>query len=170
MPFEDPHLMYAGRGQYATTNEPEYVGRTHRIKVARGFRTDLATVPRIFWALIPPFGAYEAAAVLHDWLLKGLQEYHQAVRRYEAPVEPLILSTDIDGLFRRVMKEAGVGFVTRWVMWTGVRWGAMFSSDGYRRGGWWSWPEAPLVLLITAAGVVVAAVPLALLVLIGKAL
>jgi len=33
----------------------------------QGFVTDLASIPRIFWWLLPPFGKYGKAAVLHDW-------------------------------------------------------------------------------------------------------
>ncbi|MHA1809343.1 MAG: DUF1353 domain-containing protein [Candidatus Heimdallarchaeaceae archaeon] len=37
--------------------------------VPSGFKTDLASIPRIFWSLIGhPAGEYSAAAVLHDWL------------------------------------------------------------------------------------------------------
>jgi hypothetical protein len=148
MPFDPaPDLFYVGRGEYRVTNDSVYVGKHQRLPIRRGFLTDLATSPRIFWAWIPPFGVYEKAAVLHDWLLSLLWKWQHEKNAEPAPVS----SVDIDGLFRRVMHEGGVGFVKRWVMWAAVRWGAMFSKDGYRRAGWWSWPEAPLVLLITAA-------------------
>jgi len=39
-------------------------------EVPTGFITDFASVPRIFWALIPPNGKYTKAAVLHDWMYK----------------------------------------------------------------------------------------------------
>lgn len=35
--------------------------------VPKGFKTDLASVPRIFWTIFPPFGRYSRAAVLHDY-------------------------------------------------------------------------------------------------------
>lgn len=38
--------------------------------IEKGFTTDLASVPRIFWPVIPPFGRYARAAVLHDYLLQ----------------------------------------------------------------------------------------------------
>lgn len=43
------------------------------ICVPARYRTDFASVPRLFWSLIPPFGRYQRAAVIHDWLcdLKG---------------------------------------------------------------------------------------------------
>ena len=38
------------------------------IKVPIGFITDFATVPRLFWIVLPPDGKYTQAAVLHDYL------------------------------------------------------------------------------------------------------
>lgn len=38
------------------------------IEVSAGFITDLATVPRIFWILLPPDGKYAKAAIIHDWM------------------------------------------------------------------------------------------------------
>lgn len=35
---------------------------------SKGFVTDFASVPRIFWWVIPKWGKYGNAAVIHDWL------------------------------------------------------------------------------------------------------
>ena len=37
-------------------------------RVPKGFITDGASVPRIFWPVFPPFGPWLKAAILHDWL------------------------------------------------------------------------------------------------------
>ena len=142
MPFAaGPVLRYVGLGRYATIGATTYVGgRGDIITIPSDFETDLASVPRIFWALLPPVGVYEAAAVLHDALCVRLAEERETGD--PAPVG----ARDTDGLFRRVMRECGVGFVTRWVMWVGVRWGAL--ANPARRAGWWR--DAPLVLLISA--------------------
>ena len=39
------------------------------VTVHKGFETDFASVPRLFWALVPPDGRYTQAAVLHDYIL-----------------------------------------------------------------------------------------------------
>jgi hypothetical protein len=39
--------------------------------VPAGRITDLASVPRILWAIYPPFGRYTRAAVIHDDLYDG---------------------------------------------------------------------------------------------------
>lgn len=38
------------------------------ISVPAGFVTDLATVPRVFWSVMPPDGKYAKAAIIHDYL------------------------------------------------------------------------------------------------------
>lgn len=143
MPFAaPPKLSYIGLGQYELTEDFLYLGRDQYITVPAGFVTDLATSPRVFWALIPPQGSYEAAAVLHDYLCVRLRK-HWLYPRTE-PASP-VSARDADGLFRRVMREQGVGFLTRWAMWAGVRWGALFNKS--RRAGWWR--DAPDVLGIS---------------------
>lgn len=141
MPFASgPVLMYIGAGQYKTQGPTEYVGAERYgrqvFHIEPDFPTDLASVPRLFWALLPPAGIYEKAAVLHDWFCVHLA-------RGDAPVN----ARDADGIFRRVMREEGVGFLTRWAMWAGVRWGALTNrhrSRGIAR-------DLPLVLAITVA-------------------
>ncbi|SNR33207.1 DUF1353 domain-containing protein [Blastococcus mobilis] len=146
MPFaRGPVLCYRGAGQYATVGPTEYVGEDDVLHIPSDFPTDLASVPRLFWTLIPPTGAYEKAAVLHDWLCVQLARARSTGGR--APVT----ARDTDGLFRRVMREGQVGFVTRWLMWVGVRWGAL--ANPARRAGWWR--DAPLVLLLTAIGLAI---------------
>jgi hypothetical protein len=36
--------------------------------VPAGFSTNMASIPRIFWNILPPTGKYAKAAILHDWL------------------------------------------------------------------------------------------------------
>ena len=120
MPFDyGPILTYEGAGRYKTVHKCEYVGKDQVLHIPAEFVTDLATVPRLFWALLPPTGAYEKAAVLHDVLCTRLAVAYRYGQR------ATVSSRDTDGLFRRVMRECGVRFVTRWVMWAGVRYGAL---------------------------------------------
>src|SRR5258708_33483224 len=39
-----------------------------RITVPVGFVTDLASVPRVFWSLLPPAARYSYPAIIHDYL------------------------------------------------------------------------------------------------------
>ncbi|EKH4088143.1 DUF1353 domain-containing protein [Escherichia coli] len=51
------------------------------IYVPEGYVTDLASVPRLLWALFPPHGRYAKAAIIHDWLYdNGLRTKVEADR------------------------------------------------------------------------------------------
>jgi hypothetical protein len=138
-----PCLSYVGRGIYETVGESEYVGDRDVIRIPHGFRTDLASIPRVFWWLMAPTGVWEKAAVLHDWAVTdGLREGR-------------ISSSDADGLFRRVVREHQEmepkrcrpwDLVVRWWLWNGVRLGALVNP--VRRPG--IARDMPLVLGITA--------------------
>lgn len=148
MPFTaPPRLSYAGLGLYVLDGPCQYVGDRETITIPDGARTDLASVPRLFWSLIPPTGAYEAAAVLHDHLCDELARAHRKRSR------PAVGARDTDGLFRRVMRESDVAGPTRWVMWWGVRLGAL--ANPARRAGWWR--DAPAVAAITTVVLTTAA-------------
>lgn len=43
------------------------------VYVPAGYLTDGASVPRIFWNLLPPWGKYGAAAIVHDYLCEFLE-------------------------------------------------------------------------------------------------
>lgn len=87
-----------------------YRGNTETFTVPIGFVTDFASIPRILWSLVPPYGRYTKAAVLHDHFY----------------VTQSITRRDADGLFRRTMKELGVSRLLSRVMWLAVRIGGGF--------------------------------------------
>jgi hypothetical protein len=111
VPFDSPPLtVRRASDQLWEVVEPlVYRGRRDTFVVPAGFRTDFASVPRVVVWLIPSFGRYTPAAVLHDWLVTtGLDT-------------GAVSSRDADGLFRRVLRELEVPPVRRWLMWCGVR-------------------------------------------------
>lgn len=85
-----------------------YEGKTEQFVVEKGFRTDFASVPKIFTWLIPRYGRYTKAAILHDWLCQRARK-------------GLIDRADADGIFLRSMRELDVPFLRRWLMWGAVR-------------------------------------------------
>lgn len=101
--------------------------RNETFIVPTAFETDFASVPRFLHWLISPYGAYTRAAVLHDWLI---------VERINHPDPALrVTSRDVDGIFRKIMAELGVGWVKRWTMWAAVRAGAACNPRrAYGRG------------------------------------
>jgi len=129
-----------------------YHGKIDNFEVPIDQSTDFASVPRVFVWFLPRYGRYTKAAILHDYLWSV------------AVPAGRISRLDADGVFLQAMRELGVPFLRRWIMWAAVRWGALTKSDG--RKDWWK--EALRVLLVTlvalpivapAAAVIVVTLP-----------
>jgi len=121
----------------------DYTGKFETFHVPVGQGTDFASVPRVFVWFLPRYGRYTKAAILHDFLWrerasKGTLDY-----------------VDADGTFRRAMRELGVPFLRRWILWSAVRWGALLKPNG--RKGWLK--EAPRVLLVSAVALPIVVPP-----------
>lgn len=82
--------------------------------VPAGFETDFASIPRIFWNVLPPIGPYAQAAVVHDYLYRTGR-----VNRQEADLTFLLL-----------MKTDGVNFFIRNIMYWAVR---LFGGSHYHK-------------------------------------
>lgn len=106
-----------------------YEGQRDKFRIPAGYKTDFASVPRFMQWLAPATGKYTLAAVLHDHMCDALNHrgYFHAPLRPAGELPKYVTSRDVDGLFRRVMREQGVPTAQRWFMWCGVRWGAMFN-------------------------------------------
>lgn len=99
------------------------------IEVHKLFETDGASVPRIFWAILPTWGRYSRAAVIHDYLYNelrpGTQPHPEAPTRQRA-----------DAIFLEAMEVCGVGFLTRWIMWAAVRTFGFLTLQAARAMAW----------------------------------
>ena len=141
MPFSAERLCvdwYGGRN-WQLTRRLVYHGARQAFIVPVGFLTDFASVPRLLMSLVPPIGKWTRAAVLHDWLCTvGI-------------MLGIVTSREADGIFRRVMREEGVGLVLRWNMWVAVRWAAFLNE--LRRPG--TWRDLPLMVSIPVVDIVV---------------
>jgi hypothetical protein len=93
--------------------EVHHLGSGMLIRVPGGFETDGASIPRPLWALLPTWGRYSRAAVVHDWLCEALKtgRPHRYGRTY----------AEAAAVFREAMKVCGVGGLARWGMWAAVR-------------------------------------------------
>jgi len=115
-------VPFINRPVLAVTNNPEewvvfqplkYRTNAGRlIVVPAGFVTDLASIPRLLYAIFPVNGLHRAAAILHDYL-------------YERKIYKRSIC---DKLFLEAMKSSGVSYATRTAMYIGVR-----------IGGWLPW-------------------------------
>ncbi len=83
------------------------------VTVPAGYLTDGATVPRLFWSLIPPWGSYGQAAVVHDLLC----EYLSIVE--DGKLKP-ITRQRCDEIFLEAMTVLGVPVSTRLIISEGV--------------------------------------------------
>jgi len=79
--------------------------------------TDFASIPRMFWSILPPWGRYGKAAVLHDYLYKA----GGCTRLYA------------DYILHEAMGVLGVAWWKRWVMYKAVRVGAWAVWKKYRK-------------------------------------
>lgn len=82
------------------------------VAIRKGFRCDLASIPRGLSWLIQPHELSVAAPMVHDFLY----ENHESTRR------------DADLLLRLIAQAHGVGRFRRWASWVAVR---LF--------GWFAW-------------------------------
>lgn len=120
IPFADGEYWVLGNDLVYTIGESG-----HRIVVPRGFVTDFASVPRIFWTFFPRHGEYTRAAIVHDFLY-----WEQKCTREQA-----------DELFDIVMAGTHVDSTSRFTIYAAVRvWGndaweenAVEKEQGYVR-------------------------------------
>lgn len=96
-------------------------------KAPIGFVTDFATVPPPLRWLLPQFGSYGYATVIHDWLY-----WHQDRTRDQA-----------DRLFLAAMRELKVRGLLRWIMYLGV---VVFGGTAWNRNQWDSKAEFDRVI------------------------
>lgn len=137
-PEAGPHdFIYTADFWIQWTVDEDGTVKTFRLRIPKGCRTDIASVPRAVWTLsgLTPDGLYRNAACGHDalymWKMAGLnysqlpfgwfqelavdewQECHRLWRKHDA-----------DLFFLRVMKACGVPKITRDVMYEAVNLGA----------------------------------------------
>lgn len=98
------------------------------IKVDKGFVTDFASVPRLFWSIFPPFGKYTKAAVLHDRLCEAFnnKEWWNAIveEPEKLPIEyskRLVRRKEADDIFLEAMTAIKVPKFTRFCLYWSVR-------------------------------------------------
>ncbi len=78
------------------------------VRCPSGFKHDFASIPRLFWAILPPTGLYGKAAVIHDWLYRN-QWFTEGNRK------------QADQIFLEAMVVLGVPKWKRVVIYNSVR-------------------------------------------------
>lgn len=88
------------------------------VTVPKGFRTDYASVPKIFRNIINCSGKHGRAAVIHDWL-------------YSSKCTLDVTREEADKIFLEIMEEWGVNKFKRYFMYKMVR---IFGASHFRKG------------------------------------
>jgi len=98
------------KGKWVRLREPLAicVDPVGEITVPADYISDLASIPRSLWVLLPPWDVHCKAAVIHDWLYDS-----QPCTRKDA-----------DLVFLNMMEGAGAGYVKRHTIYRAVRLGA----------------------------------------------
>jgi hypothetical protein len=87
------------------------------LTIPAGFKTDLASIPRGLWNVLPQVGRYDAAAVVHDYL-------------YQMPLG--VDRSEADAILLEAMGVLKVGWWTRTVIYSAVRVGGGKIWANYR--------------------------------------
>lgn len=109
---------------YRTGNEAQ----EELILAPAGFVTDLASIPRWCWIILPPNGPWVKAAIIHDFLYatKGSGQWK---RRLDGRTRAdAYTRAEADGVFREALQNRGVGPIRCFILWAAVRLGGA--------GGW----------------------------------
>jgi hypothetical protein len=118
-PYADGKTWYLRRTFAYDVGEE---GSDETIMVPQGFTTDFASIPRIFWTILPRWGKYGNAAVIHDFLY-----YQQKYNRKEA-----------DTIFREAMGVLEVPVWQQFFIYWAVRGFGLFAwrSNKNKKAYW----------------------------------
>lgn len=103
-------------GSWMLEEDLVYQNGSMTITAKKGLITDFASTPRFLWPVFPPFGRYNKAAALHDYI-------------YNKP-SLNISRQQADKIFLEAMAASAVPFLTRQIMYLAVR---LFGSFAYRK-------------------------------------
>jgi hypothetical protein len=138
-------LAAADGSRWQLVEPLSYAGRDETFVVPAGFTTDFASVPQSLTWLVPRYGRYTKAAIVHDYLWQRAREGSFGW-------------ADADGVLRRAMRELDVPFLRRWLMWGAVRLAGVVTRSP---SSLWTQGVGALaaLVLVTVLGIAYVAVP-----------
>lgn len=107
--------MRRGSRLFSLENDFRYVSSLGEIVVPKAFITDGASIPRIFWSILQPFGPYFKAALIHDFLY--------------SPMNDKFTRAEADAIFKEAMFNLGIGWIKREAIYRSVR---VFGGSSYK--------------------------------------
>lgn len=122
----DPQVRQRSAKEFDLTEPFVYRGERHPddddpptwVVAEKPESTDFASIPGFLTWLIPRYGRHTLAALIHDHLQDLLVDDPAAT-----PVrggQRTVTSTEADFIMRSAMRDLGVPFVMRWIMWAGI--------------------------------------------------
>lgn len=99
-------------------NDFRYISSYGTITVPKGFITDGASIPEVFWNIFQPFGPWFKAAIPHDW---GYSKLNTQYTRSE-----------VDLIFKEAMYNLGIGWVKRETIYRAVQLFGWTVYKGYK--------------------------------------
>lgn len=106
--------LRAGSNDFIVTDPERYMYNDIEIVVPKGFVSDLASIPRLLWGILPPHHhRYRLAALVHDYLLRDPVLWDGEVHVFSRRT--------IDLIFKEIMKASGVKPWKVFVMYNAVR-------------------------------------------------
>lgn len=129
--INDKHFQLINGFAYIAENREVVKVPPHDPRDPEHSRTDLASVPRLLWGLLPSYGRQLRAALMHDHLCDLVNNY-PSDQRNEAARKRL----RADELFREAMRNPVIGQVNdpksrvpwfrSWLFWAGVSFGRIW--------------------------------------------
>jgi len=107
-----------------------YYDNLVKVMIPVGYKTNLASVPRIFWVFVAPYELSENAPLVHDYLYDhagistpiynpdGTKNSDVTITKYQA-----------DKYFRQIMKLKGVGIIKRNIAFWAVK---LFAGSAWK--------------------------------------
>ena len=102
-------------------------------------RTDLASVPTALKWFVSRYGVHTPAALVHDRLIGDSDM-------------DVVTDVQADRFFRFMLKDLGVRWIRRWMMWAAVALRTRLSAGGWKTYSVIFWAVAALAGLLTAVG------------------
>ena len=121
-PFPNPLLIefvdapFKKNRRFKLTEPFIYDDGTHFIKIDPPYHTDFASIPRIFWSILPPVGLYGKAAVVHDYLCDVCKECNYQYDKFDIKTRG-----EADKIFLDAMTLLKVAGWKRYPMYWAVR-------------------------------------------------
>lgn len=120
-----PEITYLVDSQQWELTDP-FIFKAHGVSfvIDKGFRFDLASIPRILWRIIAPFELSISAPLVHDYLYRHGGRFTTIAGRKRK-----ISRRETDELFLKVMKDEGVSWWRRTAAYRAVR---MFAGGSWK--------------------------------------